>query len=109
MFARTSLTAALVGLIVYLFPTPGGALAAQLDPQTINGAEWTEQTASTTSISPTLIKLQVLLDRAHFSPGEIDGKGGENSDKAVAAYAAAQGAEFRRHERAALAKADECL
>src|SRR3954451_6557894 len=69
----------------------GGAFAAQLDAQTINQAEWTEQKASATAINPVLVKLQVLLDRAHFSPGEIDGKPGENSGKAIAAYAAAQG------------------
>src|SRR5436190_5321875 len=75
--------------LVFIF-WAGGAWAAQLDAQTINRAEWTEQKASPTALNPVLVKLQVLLDRAHFSPGEIDGKRGENSDKAIAAYAAAQ-------------------
>jgi lipoprotein-anchoring transpeptidase ErfK/SrfK len=36
--------------------------------------------------SPTLIKAEVLLDRANFSPGVIDGRMGENVTNALIAY-----------------------
>jgi lipoprotein-anchoring transpeptidase ErfK/SrfK len=40
---------------------------------------------------PVLIKVQVLLSRAHFSPGEIDGRYGRNLKAAVVAYKQAHG------------------
>ena len=69
----------------------GPAWSAALDAQAINNAEWGDKKTQAKAVSPAMVKLQVLLDRARFSPGEIDGKPGENVDKAIAAYAAAQG------------------
>jgi lipoprotein-anchoring transpeptidase ErfK/SrfK len=66
------------------------ALAGSLDAAAINNAEYSAK-LSTDSIEPAAIRIQVLLDRARFSPGEIDGKLGENAEKALKAFAEAKG------------------
>ena len=68
------------------------AFAASFEAPAINEAQWTEQKSAPGVLTPAMVKLQVLLDRSRYSPGEIDGKAGENVDKAVAGYAAAHGA-----------------
>lgn len=77
--------------------TPGvsaGALAATTPmAQSIEAAEATGPAPKSATPSPLLIKVEVLLDRAHFSPGVIDGRPGENLTNALAAYAKAHGTE----------------
>lgn len=66
--------------------TSHSARTAELSPDAINAAR-PEKSASLESLNPVLtVKLQVLLDRAHFSPGEIDGHIGENTVKAFEAF-----------------------
>jgi lipoprotein-anchoring transpeptidase ErfK/SrfK len=51
--------------------------------EAVNGAEWTAKGGKGKEIDPALIKAQVLLDRARFSPGVIDGLNGENLQNAL--------------------------
>jgi lipoprotein-anchoring transpeptidase ErfK/SrfK len=65
------------------------AFAADLTPERINSANFTGKLPSEDSISPLAVKVQILLDRARFSPGEIDGRFGDNVEKALQAFAEA--------------------
>jgi lipoprotein-anchoring transpeptidase ErfK/SrfK len=70
-----------------VFPAAG----ASLDASTINNAEFRSKPHGEDKVDAVVLKAQVLLDRAQFSPGEIDGKLGENAQKALAAFAEAKG------------------
>jgi lipoprotein-anchoring transpeptidase ErfK/SrfK len=67
------------------------AAAASLDAAAINNAEFRSKPPGEDKVDAIVIKAQVLLDRAQFSPGEIDGKLGENAQKALTAFAEAKG------------------
>jgi lipoprotein-anchoring transpeptidase ErfK/SrfK len=72
---------AALGILSFLAP----ALAAPqgLDLEAVNGAQWNPANNKGKEIDPALVKAQVLLDRARFSPGVIDGHNGENLQNAI--------------------------
>src|SRR5262249_51114840 len=67
------------------------AAPSGLDPDTVNQATYSRQGPRSRARTPLMVKLQVLLDRAQFSPGLIDGRPGSNVTQAIAAYEAEHG------------------
>lgn len=80
---------------VLLLLSAAPVMAAGLDAAAINDAAApTGKLPGRHQVNASIAKLEILLDRAHFSPGEIDGKLGENALKALTAFAGANGLSF---------------
>jgi lipoprotein-anchoring transpeptidase ErfK/SrfK len=57
----------------------------------IDTADWTAEPVTPQARRNALLRAEVLLARAHFSPGVIDGQDGGNLKNAIAAFEAAHG------------------
>ena len=74
--------------------TASHAATPALDAQAIDNAQFSAPSGKGRARAPsaaTIIKEEILLDRADFSPGEIDGLAGSNDKKALAAFQQANG------------------
>ena len=65
--------------------------SAQAAAKPIDTAEWKAEAVTPQAKKNALIRAEVLLARAHFSPGVIDGQDGGNLQNAIAAFEAAHG------------------
>ncbi len=75
------------GAFVVGFALTGAAQAQALKPEQINEAKIEGKAASEKAAGRGVAaRLQILLDRARFSPGVIDGRMGENVENALAAF-----------------------
>jgi lipoprotein-anchoring transpeptidase ErfK/SrfK len=80
MISRRAVSFALF-LLIAVFPAASHALTADdINRASFDGEAIEER-------NPVAMRLQVMLDRAHFSPGVIDGFMGGNTNKALSAYA----------------------
>lgn len=52
-----------------------------------------DETADADAAAPIVLRAQILLDRAHFSPGEIDGAWGSNTVRAIEGFQQRHGLE----------------
>ena len=80
---HTALALILAGLAHITWAAPQQALA----PDSVNAAGKAVKPGKAAKLgSAAILRAQVLLDRAHFSPGEIDGAMGSNLRRAIAGF-----------------------
>jgi lipoprotein-anchoring transpeptidase ErfK/SrfK len=73
--------------LILLYLVGDAVESRQITVDDINRAEMPK---AAKGIQPGIIKAEILLDRLHFSPGVIDGTGGDNFRKALAAFQTSQ-------------------
>lgn len=73
-----------------LVPAPPAVAAASPIAQAINGATFDPAATDPNAHRDLLVRVQTLLDRAHFSPGVIDGRDGTNLKLAIQAFQASR-------------------
>ncbi|HSP25017.1 MAG TPA: L,D-transpeptidase [Saliniramus sp.] len=86
MIARGFAAPALI-LLLAVLPGTQALSAERFTAEEINSANFDGEVSD--ERNPVAMRLQVMLDRADFSPGVIDGFTGGNTDKALRAYARA--------------------
>lgn len=69
---------------------PAAAVAASPIAQAINAATFDPNATDPNARRDLLVRVQTLLDRAHFSPGVIDGRDGTNLKLAIQAFQASR-------------------
>jgi lipoprotein-anchoring transpeptidase ErfK/SrfK len=95
MTRREAAAMAACGFGSVVLATPGLAKQARrkaapaLDPASINNPSLQHVITGEMS-GPAVLRAQILLDRANFSPGEIDGTTGDNFYRAVAGFRASR-------------------
>jgi len=86
-----SLMPRLFGAAFLILLPAGVAAGAPISADAINDAQFSARTDK--GLNAVTLKAEVLLARAGYSPGVIDGRDGENFHKALRAYQAQQGLE----------------
>jgi lipoprotein-anchoring transpeptidase ErfK/SrfK len=78
--------------------TAAAAAAARANPERLEDLDTTDFDSARVHLplggdvaGPSVLRAQVLLDRAGFSPGQIDGRWGDNTEKAVYWFQDAEG------------------
>jgi len=97
MKTRMFLTCAIIDVLFAAATTQAFAAAAvpaapatQLSPEAVNSATLLDNVDAHASPAA-ILRAQILLDRAHFSPGEVDAGFGSSTGNAIAAYQTANG------------------